>query len=653
MSNLFEPSIDSGKSSKYVVEDALPSVGIEESLPDSEGAASILRKRETHALRWFLVFAVVSVGLLVARSAHLQIIQNETYEKLAEGNRNRLIPLPAPRGIIYDRYGVPLVKNVPSFDAVLVPVDLPKDHGERDNVIKQASVDLKMNVADIQAIVDKTDKASFQPVVVKGNISRDEALVLEAKEDKLSGIRVSETSLRNYPQNDLLSHTLGYVGKITKEELTRELADAKDYLLNDSIGKSGIESSYEDLLRGVFGQEEVEVDSKGNIQKTLATQEPLPGKNLVLTIDEGLQSKLRDLLVEQVEKAGVTKAAAVAMDPRDGSVLALVSVPSYDDNLFSKGISQKDYDTLKNNPNAPLFNNAVSGAFPPGSTFKPFLAAAGLQENLITPGTTVNSTGGVQVGNRVFHDYKPGGHGITDLNKAIALSVNTYFYCLGGGCQGINGLGIDRIDKYAKLFGFGDYVNIDINSESKGLIPSPDWKQQQIGEPWYIGDTFNASIGQGYVQVTPLQLASAYQVIANGGTYYRPHLLMQTFTSDPKKRETMAPEIVRKNFIQPDFLNEVKTAMIHTVDEGSGRALDSLGIDAAGKTGTAQFISGPNHKVSEHAWFASFAPANNPKIVLVILVAGAGEGHVNSVPVAKDALQWYFSRGDLKSALDK
>lgn len=654
MSNIFEPYIDSDVKRNQYVEDPAPSVGVEEALPDSQDAESILKKRETSALRWFLIFSLIAVGLLIGKSAHLQIVQNSIYENLAQGNRNRLIPLSAPRGIIYDRFGVPLVKNVPSFDAVIVPIDLPKQPSDRDPVLQQASGILNMPVSQISDVVSKVDRSSFQPVLLKGNISRDEALILEAQTEKLPGIRVNETSIRNYPQNDLLSHTLGYVGKITKEELDRKTGEGKNYLLNDAIGKSGIESNYEDLLRGALGQEEVEVDASGNIQKTLATKSPEPGHNLVLTLDEGLQEKLRDLLVEQVNKAGVSKAAAVAMDPRDGGVLALVSVPSYDNNLFSKGISQKDYDSLTNNPSKPLFNNALSGAFPPGSTFKPFLAAAGLQEGLITPETTVNSTGGVQVGSRTFHDYKPGGHGITNLNKAIALSVNTYFYCLGGGCQGITGLGIDRIDKYAKLFGFGDYVGIDINPEAKGLIPSPDWKRDALGESWYIGDTFNTSIGQGYVAVSPLQLASAYVALANGGTYYQPHLLFQSFTSNAKERETKKSNIVRKDIISPDHLNEVKRALVETVKSGSGRQLDHLGIDAAGKTGTAEFIiNNKTGEIGEHAWFVTFAPASDPKIVLVVLVEGAGEGHTNSVPVARDALQWYFSRGEVKNQLDK
>ncbi len=654
MSNIFEPYIDSDVKRNQYVEDPAPSVGVEEALPDAHDSESILKKRETSALRWFLVFSLVVVGLLAGKSAHLQILQNSMYESLAQGNRNRLIPLPAPRGIIYDRFGVPLVKNVPSFDAVLIPVDLPKDAAERDAVVQQASALLNLPMTQLTDIISKSERTSFQPVLLKDNISRDEALILESKSDKVPGVRVSESSIRNYPQNDLLSHTLGYVGKITKEELDRKTDEEKNYLYNDSIGKSGLESNYEDVLRGELGQEQVEVDANGNIQKTLATQAPKSGTNLVLTIDEGLQEKLRDLLVEQVGKAGVSKAAAVAMDPRDGGVLALVSVPSYDNNLFSRGISQKDYENLTSNPNKPLFNNALSGAFPPGSTFKPFLAAAGLQEGLITPETTVNSTGGVQVGSRVFHDYKPGGHGITNLNKAIALSVNTYFYCLGGGCQGISGLGIDRIDKYAKLFGFGDYVGVDISPEAKGLLPSPDWKEQTLKESWFIGDTFNTSIGQGYVAVTPLQLAAGYVALANGGTYYKPHLLYQTFSDSAKDRASKQSEIVRKDIISKEHLEEVKRALVETVKSGSGRQLDHLGIDAAGKTGTAQFvINNKTGEIGEHAWFVTFAPASDPKIVLVVLVEGAGEGHANSVPVARDALQWYFARGDIKNQLDK
>lgn len=652
MSNLFEPFIGQSEHHRRFVRDRGQDIGFEEALSDANDSQSIHVKRESKVFVWLLLFTIFVLSALIVRSAYLQISLHESYELLAEGNRNRVLPVLAPRGIIFDRYGNALVQNTPSFDLVLIPVDIPKEDEERVKLFENLNKLTGVPLEEITKKADEADPFSFQPVTLQENIERDKALVIEAQLDSLAGVQVEKTSKRYYTYGNLASHALGYVGKITAEELEEKDASGESYLLNDSIGKSGIEESYEGLLRGEHGKRQVEVDSRGGITKVLATREPDPGNNIVLSLDIELQKKLKEELVASADRAGVTRAAAVAMDPRNGEILALVNHPSYDNNLFADGISQDAYSELLNNPDRPLFNKASAGTYPPGSTFKPFVAAAALDEGIVTPETNINSTGSITVGAWKFYDYDLGGHGQTNLYKAISESVNTYFYYIGGGYEGFRGLGMDKISEYASKFGFGDYIGVDIESESSGLIPTPAWKEEVKDEPWYIGDTYNASIGQGDVSATPLQLASAYTVIANGGKYYRPHFLKETFSDDVNERTALEPELMREGFVTDTTLQEVKKAMRETVISGSGRSLEPLGIEAAGKTGTAQFVI-PNSggEKGEHAWFASFAPASDPKIVLIVLVEAAGEGHENAVPVARETLKWYFNRGDVQDKL--
>lgn len=654
MSNVFDPFVHEGDHRRRFVPRLLPEVGFEDALESEGENRTVAMKRETKAFQWFLVGIGIIFLVLVGRSIDLQIMKHEAYQQLADGNRNRIIPILAPRGIIYDRYGHALVKNIPSYDAVVVPVDLPKKHDEREATIAQAAKLLSLKKDEVDAIISKADELSFQPVLLKENIDRDTALLIDAKSSVLPGIHMETTSIREYPYNDLGSHFLGYVGKISDEEYKQKKSEAKSYLKTDSIGKSGLEQSYEDLLRGEHGKKQVEVDSRGRVTKTLATEEAKSGKNIISSIDIELQKKLQDELQRAADAAHVKRASAVALEPSTGEVLAMVSLPSFNNNIFSKKLDSATYKKLLEDPDKPLFNKATAGVFPPGSTFKPFVAAAALQEGIITPSTTVVSTGKISVGAFNFFDYDLGGHGVTDLNKAIAKSVNTYFYYIGGGYNNFPGLGINRLADYTSRFGFGSYTGIDISSESKGNIPTPEWKQSVRNEAWYIGDTYNASIGQGDVSVTPLQLADAYATIANGGKELKPHFFRTAFDNDPTRAEVKKPEEVRDTGIASEHIQSLKRALRETVLTGSGRSLEPLGIEAGGKTGTAQFVI-PNSggKKGEHAWFASFAPVSNPKIVLIVLVEGAGEGHQHAVPVAREVLKWYFSRGEIKNEWKK
>jgi penicillin-binding protein 2 len=365
------------------------------------------------------------------------------------------------------------------------------------------------------------------------------------------------------------------------------------------------------------------------------------GDNLMLSIDFGLQKKLATELKAQMKKAKVEKAAAIAVNPQNGEILAYVSLPSYDNNLFAKEISQKNYNNLLNDTSSPLLDRVSQGEYTSGSIINPFFAAAALAEGNIKTDTTVNSNGGIKIGQWTFPDWKPGGHGVTNVYKAIAQSVNTFFYAIGGGYKNIKGMGPEVMKKYLEKFGFGNYVDIDKEGEAKGHIPTPEWKLEVKGEPWYLGDTYNMSIGQGDVLVTPLQMVNGLMSIANGGTMYKLHFLKAVLDADGNKKSEKSAEVVKKDFISKTAIEAVREGMRQTITSGSGRLLNTLPVAAAGKTGTAQF--GPNNS-KKHAWFTVFAPYNKPTIAMVVLVEGGGEGSTYAVPVAKNTLQWYFSK---------
>ena len=337
-----------------------------------------------------------------------------------------------------------------------------------------------------------------------------------------------------------------------------------------------------------------------------------------------------------LEKSGTETASAIAIDPRNGGVLAMVSLPGYDNNLFAKGIAREDYKKIIEDKNLPLFNRSVSGEYPPGSTLKPAVAAAALAEGTVTPETTVlDNQGAIFVGSWRFGDWKV--HGMVNMKKAIAESCDVYFYALGGGYGNIPGLGMDRMKKYEKLFGFGEVSGIDLPGEKSGLIPDENWKKEKIGEKWYIGDSYHSAIGQGFITATPLQLANYTAALANGGTLFSPKIVSKIKKSNGEEK-IIRPEIIRKNFISPDILKIVREGMRETVLSGSAKSLNALPIEVAGKTGTAQF--GTDNKT--HGWFISFAPFENPEIAMVVLAEGGGEGSSSGVPVTKDVFEWYF-----------
>jgi penicillin-binding protein 2 len=471
----------------------------------------------------------------------------------------------------------------------------------------------------------------------------DTALTLYIENATLPGVRVESTSERSYyggsvsssPSLLSLSHILGYVNKLTDTELD-DLRNS-GYLLADKIGRVGVEKTYETALRGVAGRKKIEVNSLGREQSVLAVDPPLPGKDVILSIDVAAQKKMEDLVRAMAIKLNKRKISAIAMNPTNGEILALVSWPAYENNKFSQGIDTATYKKYVEDTDKPLFNRAIGGSYPPGSTAKIMVAVAALQEKVISRYTTVNSVGGFMLGGTFFRDWRAGGHGVTDVKRALAWSVNTFFYYIGGGRDAFVGLGIDRINDYFKRFHLAQKTGIDIPGESEGFIPSKEWKQQVKNETWYVGDTYNVAIGQGDTLVSPLQVASWTATVANNGTIVTPHVGQKI--TDPVTKKTTVLEFPTSKLegVSSETLGVVREGMRDCVVGGSCQLLSYLSFQAAGKTGTAQW----NRNKPTHAWFTSFAPYRNPKIVVTVLVEEGGEGSVAAMPIAKDFLAWW------------
>jgi penicillin-binding protein 2 len=374
-----------------------------------------------------------------------------------------------------------------------------------------------------------------------------------------------------------------------------------------------------------------------NRKRIIAEEPSVPGDNLILAIDLDLQKRAEEALKRSLHAARQTRGSVIVMQPKTGEVLALVSLPAFDNNAFAKGIDQETYAKLLADKDRPLFPRAIAASLPSGSTFKPAIAAAALEEHVVTPATTVHSTGGISYGAWFFPDWKPGGHGTTDVRKAIAESVNTFFYAVGGGYDKIKGLGPERIATYARKFGFGEQSGIDLPSEGAGFVPTPEWKKQAKGEQWYIGDTYHLAIGQGDLLVTPLQIAEMTAVFANGGSLVRPHVVSAVAKADGTRVDRQ-PEIITKQVVSPETIKVVREGMRRTVEAGSARSFNTLPIEVAAKTGTAQWKSG----APTHAWFTSFAPFADPELVITVSVEEGGEGSSIAAPVAKDLYAWYY-----------
>lgn len=594
--------------------------------------------------KWIYFLIVFIFLIILSRLFYLQVYMGDDLRVAAEENRYRIYTLSAPRGVIYDRKNNLLVRNVPAFDLVLTPADL-NDNAGFENIWQGLSNLIELNQEEKNNILTNLDFESYEPVLIKENISREEALVLETNIDDFVGVKIEKVPIREYLYPDDFSHVLGYIGKINEKELKANEKQNLDYKLIDYIGKEGIEKKYEKDLRGISGKKQVEVDSVGNIKKVVAEEEPQSGNNLVLTIDKDLQAKSEEILQSWIKKAKAKKGVAISLNPKNGEILSIVSIPSYDNNVFSKGIDSEEYKKLIEDPDKPLYNRVISGIYPPASTIKSVMAAAGLQEGVINAETTIEDRGSIDVPNKynpdiVYHfvGWERSGLGLMNVYSAVAKSSDIYFYYVGGGYEDFDGLGVEKIIEYYRKFGMGSKTGIDLPGEAEGLIPTPSWKEEVKQESWYLGDTYHISIGQGDLLTTPLQVLCWTAVFANGGELVKPYLLKDITSNTGDVIYSSQKKTVRKDFINNNYIDIVKRAMRETVLNGSGKSLSDLPFAAAGKTGTAQH--GGSDKT--HSWFTSFAPYEDPEIVTVVLVEEGGEGHDIAVPATKEILQWYF-----------
>ena len=586
-----------------------------------------------------LIVVTIAMSLLALRMWHLQVIKGEELNQKSENNSIRFRKIKPVRGLIMDTHREVLVDNQCSFDIHFIPAhtrDIQAVAARLGFLYREASLDFTR-----EAFAPGKLKP-FMPVKLEKNVSREKLAIVETHTLDLPGITVDVVPVRQYLGGAMTAHLIGYTGEISPEELDKDESDS--YVLGDLIGKSGIEKYLDAYLRGRSGFEQVEVNVLGKMQRVLGKRDPEPGHNVVLTIDALLQKAAWEALAG---KPG----AVVAMDPRDGSVLALVSSPAFDPTLFSAGISHDHWKKLSVDSTHPMENRAVSGQYPPASTYKMIVAAAALQEGLITPETSFICNGSYELGNRTYRCWHKGGHGRISLHRAIVQSCDVYFYNVG------KMLGVDKLAEYARHFGLGAPTGIALPREKSGLIPTRNWKQMRLKEPWQIGETISVSIGQGYNLVTPLQLVTAYSALANGGIVWRSRLVKQIEAVDGRVIEVFAPE--RKSILplSKNVMEQLNKALWGVVNEegGTGRAARLKDTDVAGKTGTAQVIGLPDNESArkmkfissrhrDHALFVCFAPVGNPEIAIAVVAENAGHGGSAAAPVARKILEAYFER---------
>ncbi|MBI2475108.1 penicillin-binding protein 2 [Candidatus Uhrbacteria bacterium] len=604
-------------------------VAVFEQLPNTRCIGSVITLGR---LRFSLIIFFTLLFIFFVRSVQLQIFQGNHFRALAESNKYRTERLVPQRGLIFDRNGIVLAQNIPSFVLTMTIADLPKNEQKRYELFDIVSKLAGVQPTDLDLLMTQYAKNQTEAIPVKRNINFERAMNLEIEIKNLQGFNLQTSTLRMYPQTiPSLSHILGYTGKITEDDLS--VLKDQGYKPIDVIGKTGVERVDESLLRGQPGEVVTEVDARGKELTVVSRTNPVVGANLTLTIDSEFQKFIETRLEKTMQSVGSTKGSVVVLNPKNGEVYALVSLPTFDNNLFAQGIEEDTYKKLADDKDQPLFFRAIAGEFPSGSTFKPFVAYAALVEKIINENTSFLSTGGIRINEWFFPDWKAGGHGITNVRKALAESVNTFFYIIGGGLDQINGLGVERITDYARRFGFGKPTGIDLPSEADGFLPSKEWKEEVKGERWYVGDTYHLAIGQGDLLTTPLQMAHATGIIANKGVDVLPHVV--------NKINDVEKDISSQTLDSLDSyaLSVVRQGMRQTVTQGSARSLSVLPVSVAGKTGTAQ---APGHE-KYHSWFTGFAPYEDSEIALAIIVEDGGESTDAAVPLAKEIIYWWLT----------
>ena len=611
-------------------------------------------QRETHqfGIRLAIMsgFVVVMFLLLLARFAWLQIIQHSHYHTLAEANRISVVPVTPGRGVIFDRNGVQLAYNYTAHTLEITPGKA----GDVSATIDQLAEIVEITPRDRRRFKQLQEESkSFESLPLRSRLADEEIARFAANRYRFPGVEIKARLFRQYPQGELFSHVIGYIGRINQKELDKLDADGEiaNYRGTDHIGKTGLELSYESALHGTTGVEQVEIDSAGRAVRVLSRTPPASGANLALKLDAGLQAL--------VDKAfGDRRGALVALDPQTGGVLAFVSKPGFDPNLFVDGIDPQSWSELRNSPDRPMLNRALTGTYPPGSTFKPFMALAALTTGKRTPQQAISDPGYFQFGNHRFRDDAEFGHGAVDMYKSIVVSCDTYYYVLA------NEMGIDAIAKFMTRLGFGSRTGIDLTGEAAGILPSQEWKMQRFKQKWFAGETVSIGIGQGYNSYTPLQLASAIAAIANDGTMLRPHVVDYMEDVRTKARTPVAPQALALG-LNPEHIDVIKKALVGVNKEGtSASVFAGTEYVSAGKTGTSQVVaikqgekyieSRVQERHRDHALFVAYAPADKPTIALAVIVENGGFGAKAAAPIARQVFDYYLlgktPPGDKKEA---
>ena len=703
----------------------------------------MLSKKQGFLLRLTIVrlLLVAVFVLLGSRLWYLQIVEGAVFREMAEGNRRRTLPTLPLRGRIFDRNGVVLADNVPSFSLLAMSPDLPQDEGERARMFdrlctllecpstlwidpraldmpaksrlavelagavgrpsyeiqellltSQAPLSLTMRLDEeetvhVRTVVSATAGLSYSnaleealrlnagppylPIPLQENIPRERALLLLEHHQDFPGILIQAEPLRRYPTGETTAHIVGYIGRISPEELAHVNPDPQSgepqrYLATDRIGKTGAELAYEEILRGRLGVSEIQVDAGGRpIGAPFYSRPAEPGMDVVLTLDTDLQEEVTAILQKYITQANnkrpgyyrpVYSGVAIAMDPRNGQILAMVSLPTYDNNRFVQGMTAAEFSALLQDPTNPLLNRAISGQYPPGSTFKLVVAGAGLEEGVITPETRIVDRGALLVPNRydptlpplVFPCWLRSGHGALNVVGGIQHSCNVFFFTVAGGTpekQYEDGLGIERLVRYAHAYGYAEPTGLGFPGESSGLIPTPEWKEEVLGEPWVQGDLYNMAIGQGNILATPLQVLNTAATVANGGTRYRPQLLLRVVDSEGRVVQDFQPIVEQQLPVDPAYLALIRQGMRQAIAQGSNLAARNAVVPIAGKTGSAEFGPYLYKDVRQaHAWFVAFAPYEDPQLAVVVMIEGGGQGSAYAIPAATEIFDYYFTR---------
>jgi penicillin-binding protein 2 len=596
---------------------------------NKQDGAPELRRR---AILLYALVVLVFVTLF-ARLVVLQIFEGERYTYLSENNRIRLKRVPGSRGMIVDRQGQLLVDSRPSFDLFFVP----EDSDSPDETLRLLARYLKWDEGELlKTYHENKSRAAFDEITLGRDVEWSTIVAVETHQLDLPGISLRARPRRNYTDGQAAAHVLGYLGEVNQKQL--KALKAQGYGSGDEIGHYGLERHWEEILRGQNGGQQVEVDALGRRVRVLHEVHNVPGYTMHLTIDRQLQQSAFEALSGK-------EGTIVAIDVHSGGILALASTPAFDPNIFARGIKGNEWNALVKDKLRPLSNRATQGQFPPGSTFKIIMFIAGLEEGVVNPETAISDPGFFPFGNRNFRDWKEGGHGMVNLHRSLVISCDTYYYQLGPK------LGIDRIAKWSRAFGLGEKTGIALDDERGGTIPDTAWKMKRFRQPWYPGETVSVAIGQGYVTVTPLQLANMMAAVANGGKLFRPRIVSKVQSVDGTSVREYGPELIRTIELKPDTITRVHNALADVVKGGTGGMARSPLIEVAGKTGTAQVVEMKGAYLKseqlsyfnrDHAWFVSYAPAQNPEIAIAVLVEHGGHGGDAAAPMAKKVFEKYI-----------